>query len=1310
MVRKPLRVLLLLLAAFAVTTVLPAAANAADLEIVISATDTDEGAYTGTPPWDTTAGDGNDLSPGDDVVRTNDYVSFSWAMSVRNGPSPNTTITQTLEPGMEWEALPGFCRTDGTPVSSISADRLTIVCNLGSLGNVAQNYNVRAFAQGDTANGTTVDTSATIASSDAGTAAETSNPVGLEITAAPRVNLAKDMAPPTVYGGYRGGVWGHYVVFPMTLQIEAENGKGTKGAEMLVATNADPITFTDNLALGLSPDLILDGCGLGGFSALPNPNGGNASSVSRSGSISCVASGSGTAISIPSPAGTAPDLSGEHRPTQNSNGSPVPANTSYLGVYYIRFWIANADVPTEGLNVSNLLADFDPESVSGTSNFGTGSEPTDDNDAEAVVNRRDPVTGNLGINKWFSPVDTASTAWNDNQFIYPGTRFWAHVGTNLGGDDPVPANTVAICEIFDNTTYHLTMEGLSPGDVPAFLANPTTGVTATIEFGTGGDRGHTPDDWADTRSDDCNISDDGWEADPADLGVPLEEVSKVRMILSQPDNEIWPHGGWRNRLVLNVKARNTDLATDELLEQGTVLANFAKLSTDFASGNGSWSANNYNPETGGGSLGDRVVLARGAVRIAKDSVPPGLATIVGGDTATFQLKPTVTGYDLPSGVMRDVVVTDRISEYSDYVVGSASPTPDSVAANGDGTTTLTWNLGDLPVNDPVPAITYEVKYKLAIPNGAQSVNQTEISSPDDISQVQYRRDAHVVTTSRVSGILISKQTLTPWTEPGDDHIFQVEYANNSGSTQNWMATIDVLPYSGDSRGSGFNGELRLKDVQVSNGEDVYYTMRDPGDVVIYPKDPSNDLATGSTIWCLEADLGSIDCPAAIEESTAVMVRKATPTAVGEGFSYRIVLETEGNHSGDIYGNNAGVGASDATLETSSETMHDRVVASALGDYVWFDLNKNGIQDAGEAPVADVTVRLNGEDKMGRIVSLETTTGPDGLYRFDHLVSGDYEITFVAPAGHEFTAQRQGGDATLDSDAGPATGRTGPIVITSPIPLQADQEDMTWDAGIYEKTGTITIIKDASPDDPQGFGFSTSGGLNPAAFNLADNGGGPAARRAFTEVPSGVYTVTEGAVGGWNLSAVRCTGTAQTTVGLSDRSVSIDLGPGENASCTFVNEREATPAPPARTKPRPKPKPRPRPKPRIVLAKKASKSAVLPGGRVVYRVGIRNARRASVARNVRVCDRLPRMTSLVRAPGARLMKGRVCWTFKRIAFRPASKPIIRRVVVRVNRNARPGAKLVNVVRGPGGVKAIAPVRVKPRPGSGAAPVRGGGVTG
>ncbi|MCH5374963.1 MAG: carboxypeptidase regulatory-like domain-containing protein, partial [Planctomycetes bacterium] len=85
----------------------------------------------------------------------------------------------------------------------------------------------------------------------------------------------------------------------------------------------------------------------------------------------------------------------------------------------------------------------------------------------------------------------------------------------------------------------------------------------------------------------------------------------------------------------------------------------------------------------------------------------------------------------------------------------------------------------------------------------------------------------------------------------------------------------------------------------------------------------------------------------------------------------------------------------------------------LGDFVWDDLNGNGIQDAGEPGVAGVTVELR--DAGGNLLA-STMTDASGLYTLTGLVAGDYEVVFVAPAGFIFSPQNQGNDDALDSDA------------------------------------------------------------------------------------------------------------------------------------------------------------------------------------------------------------------------------------------------------------------------------------------------------
>jgi hypothetical protein len=113
--------------------------------------------------------------------------------------------------------------------------------------------------------------------------------------------------------------------------------------------------------------------------------------------------------------------------------------------------------------------------------------------------------------------------------------------------------------------------------------------------------------------------------------------------------------------------------------------------------------------------------------------------------------------------------------------------------------------------------------------------------------------------------------------------------------------------------------------------------------------------------------------------------------------------------------------------------------ASLGDYVWYDANENGIQDAGEEPMPDITVQLM--NCQGQVLA-STTTNANGFYLFSNLMPGDYKVHFEAPLGFVFSPMDQGADDALDSDVNPATGMT---ICTT---LESGENDMTWDAGMY----------------------------------------------------------------------------------------------------------------------------------------------------------------------------------------------------------------------------------------------------------------------
>ncbi len=158
-----------------------------------------------------------------------------------------------------------------------------------------------------------------------------------------------------------------------------------------------------------------------------------------------------------------------------------------------------------------------------------------------------------------------------------------------------------------------------------------------------------------------------------------------------------------------------------------------------------------------------------------------------------------------------------------------------------------------------------------------------------------------------------------------------------------------------------------------------------------------------------------------------------------------------------------------------------VKLAGLGDTVWEDQDGDGIQDAGEPGVANVTVNLL--DCQGNPVldsnnnPVTTTTDSNGKYLFSDLQPGCYQVEFVAPSGMTFTQANQGPDDTVDSNANPATGRTGDVN------LAADQIDRTVDAGLVEPAS----LGDFVWEDRDGDGIQDAGepGVSGVTVKLLD---------------------------------------------------------------------------------------------------------------------------------------------------------------------------------------------------------------------------------
>ena len=186
---------------------------------------------------------------------------------------------------------------------------------------------------------------------------------------------------------------------------------------------------------------------------------------------------------------------------------------------------------------------------------------------------------------------------------------------------------------------------------------------------------------------------------------------------------------------------------------------------------------------------------------------------------------------------------------------------------------------------------------------------------------------------------------------------------------------------------------------------------------------------------------------------------------------------------------------------------------SLGNFVWFDANKDGIQDPDEVGVAGVTVTLDQPLGMDPVLDADgnvvkpVTTDANGKYVFTNLLPGPYELTFTIPDGYSETRRYASDDSAVDSDG----AQTWPV-------LKQGEDDMTFDLGLIAD-GTIgdTLFWDVDNNggsEPSGadkplagvtvkLTYTTPAGVEKTLTTVTDENG----KYSFKDLAPGDYVVT-----------------------------------------------------------------------------------------------------------------------------------------------------------------------------------------------------------
>ncbi len=231
-----------------------------------------------------------------------------------------------------------------------------------------------------------------------------------------------------------------------------------------------------------------------------------------------------------------------------------------------------------------------------------------------------------------------------------------------------------------------------------------------------------------------------------------------------------------------------------------------------------------------------------------------------------------------------------------------------------------------------------------------------------------------------------------------------------------------------------------------------YTMMMPGTYTI-----------GVTVTNAAGCTGTASPTTVTVNSGLASCSAAVTSSYNEGTDISVLNGSDGSASASAIGATGALtynwsnGASTQSIDGLSAGTYDVVITdevgcsceasvtledpAKLGNYVWEDTNKNGVQDPGESGIEGVKVTLTGTTVDGLDIMRMLFTDATGMYMFDGLLPGTYKVTFDTPTGYTPTGSNLGGDDALDSDA-------GDMGMSQMVTLGPGEYDPTIDAGFH----------------------------------------------------------------------------------------------------------------------------------------------------------------------------------------------------------------------------------------------------------------------
>ena len=289
--------------------------------------------------------------------------------------------------------------------------------------------------------------------------------------------------------------------------------------------------------------------------------------------------------------------------------------------------------------------------------------------------------------------------------------------------------------------------------------------------------------------------------------------------------------------------------------------------------------------------------------------------------------------------------------------------------------------------------------------------------------------------------------------------YKITVINQGNVIAKDFVMIDAFPFIGDERGSNFFANMAAPATVSDPLSTVYYTTTTnpcsddlnpaitPGgcNTPTWSTVPPTDLTTITGLKLTRsADLPVLD---SIEITWAMKAPVGVPMGniMNNSVNYQVSRADNGNQLLPATPNQVGMVA-DCVNPIGS-----------LGNYVWIDRNKNGLQDeAASDGLNGVKVYLYKDNGSGTYVKVDSTitandfSGNPGYYLFPYLHTGDYKVQFqTSPLdGYVLTTPvNQAPQVDGNSDANTTTGYSG-VVHIDETGTGVNKDNMTIDAGYY----------------------------------------------------------------------------------------------------------------------------------------------------------------------------------------------------------------------------------------------------------------------